>query len=389
MRKIKKFLGKCFRFSKRQLKKIVMAFYSVKDIILFESVPDLSDNTKAVFDEMVRRGLNKNYKMYWKVSADRNFEQYENVIYVNAQKPEGKKIWEKLEWQAKCLVSCNGYIVSRKKKQFSIYLAHGLPIKSVKEYYTIPETVSAYVSMSEAMMDIIANEFHYPKEKIVPLGYPRNDILTKQKIDVKAVLETDCDKVIVWYPTFRQHEGGRKFTNSSSLPIIHDSEKAVLLNEFAKQQNVLLVVKPHFAQDLSYIHDLGLSNIRFIDDTFFGKNKITSYGFVGSCDALITDYSSIYYDYTLCDKPIALIWEDLEEYKLSPGLIDDYAFWTKGAEKIYSLEELEKFIYNVAMGIDVLKKDRNEIKVLANYSLDGKSSERVVDFILKKTGFSS
>ena len=360
-----------------------MQFYSIKNIILFESVPDLSDNTKAVFDEMIRCGLNREYKMYWKVSSDREFERYENVTYINTQTSQGRKLWKKLEWQAKALICCNGFLCPTRKKQVSFYLSHGTPIKSVKNYYTVPPKIQYSFSAGEGVKEIYAYELNVNESKVLCLGYPRNDALTNYKGDIKRFLETTCDKIIVWYPTFRQHKSGKSFTKSSSLPILHDTEKAILLNECARKNNALIVLKPHFAQDISYIQDLGLSNIRFIDDSFFVKNNVTSYEFVGSCDALITDYSSIYYDFTLCDKPIALVWEDIEEYKQSPGLIDDYEFWAKGAEKIYTLDELEKFVCNVAKDIDLLKRERNEIKALSNYSADGKNAERVVDFILE------
>ena len=51
---------------KRLYDKIKRTFYGVlpkRNWIIFESVPDLSDNTKAVFDEMLRRKLNKKYKL--------------------------------------------------------------------------------------------------------------------------------------------------------------------------------------------------------------------------------------------------------------------------------------------------------------------------------------
>ena len=47
------------------MKKILEHFFGklkLKDIIILESAPDFSDNTKAVFDEMVRREINKKYK---------------------------------------------------------------------------------------------------------------------------------------------------------------------------------------------------------------------------------------------------------------------------------------------------------------------------------------
>ena len=43
-----------------------------------------------------------------------------------------------------------------------------------------------------------------------------------------------------------------------------------------------------------------------INDSFFIDNDITSYELLAACDSMITDYSSVYFDYTLCDKPIGL-----------------------------------------------------------------------------------
>ena len=149
----------------------------------------------------------------------------------------------------------------------------------------------------------------------------------------------------------------------------------------------MIVLKPHFAQDVSCVKDLGLSNILFIDDGFFAKNNISSYEFVGGCDALISDYSSIYYDYTLCDKPIAVVWEDIEEYKQKPGLIENYEYYLQGAEKIYTLEELMGFVERVSNGEDLLRDERRDIRDLCNYSCDGKSSKRVVDYILEKINY--
>ena len=99
---------------------------------------------------------------------------------------------------------------------------------------------------------------------------------------------------------------------------------------------------------------------------------------------MITDYSSIYFDYLLCNKPIGAVWEDIEEYKKNPGFCIDVNYYMKGAFKIYNLSDLIKFISDVSNNIDNLKKEREEICKYANYSKDGKNSERVVDFIIEK-----
>ena len=223
------------------------------------------------------------------------------------------------------------------------------------------------------------------KEKIVPLGFPRNDILTNINIDLKKLFKNcDFNKVIVWYPTYRQNRNATVKLSGSTLPLIHDPESAVQLNEVAKNNKVLIVLKPHFAQDLSYVKKSELSNILFIDDKFFVDNNITSYEFVGSCDAMISDYSSIIFDYTLCDKPIGMVWEDIEEYKKSPGISNGVEKYLSCGEKIYTLEELENFVVNVANDVDTTKEERRNVCKQVNYSQDGKNSERVVDFIIEK-----
>ena len=367
------------------VKKSICFFLPIRNIILFESAPDLSDNTKAVFDEMVKRGLNKRYKLVWWIDNKNSAcEKIENVLYIDRQKHKLK--WWRYTAMAKTLICCNRYLVPVKAKQKAFYLAHGTPCKSVKSYYTVPKEIQYVLSAGEKVSHFLIDEMHCREEQIFCLGYPRNDVLTQPTVDLKPYFGTTCKKIIAWYPTFRQHSAGSTTASKITLPIIHDEEKAKALNEYAKAQDVLLILKPHFAQDVSYIKDLGLSNICFIDDSFFMKNGLTSYKFIASCDAVVTDYSSIYFDFTLCDKPVAAIWEDIEDYKKNPGLVENYEYYMKGAEKIYTLEEFKAFLYNVANDLDPLKKERNEIKVLVNYSDDGKNSERVVDFIIEKAG---
>lgn len=368
---------------KKIIKKIISVLPIFK-IILFESVPDLSDNTKAVFDEFIKRGFNKKYKCVWVVNRiSPELPEIENVTYIKAEslKLRFYRIF------AKCFICCNGWLTTFRKGQTSFYLSHGTTIKKLKGYYEMPENIDYCLSAAEGVNFLCENEFGAKKEKVFSLGFPRNDILTNADRDLKPLFkEVDFEKTIVWYPTYRQHKNGNTASTGSSLPIIHDSEKAALLNEAAKENKVLIVLKPHFAQDVSYIKDMELSNIKFIDDSFFVKNKITSYEFVGSCDGLITDYSSIYYDYTLCDKPIALVFEDYEEYKSSIGFADGVEEFLEGGQKVYSLCELREFVCDIANGNDKLAKERREICEKVNHSKDGKNSERVVDFIIKKAG---
>lgn len=368
------------------LKKILLFILPIKKIIIFESAPDLSDNTKAVFDEMIKRGINKKYKLFWFLSKPpaSPYPKIKNVkyLYNNNFRLSIYKLIVRLS--AKCFICCNAWLGNSRPGQTSIYLSHGTTIKSLKGYYVMPPNIDYCLSAAEDVNFLCEKELGAATEKIIALGFPRNDILTNADADLKAIWkDKDFEKVIVWYPTYRQHKNGKTVSAGSSLPIIHDSEQAKILNETARKNKILIVLKPHFAQDLSYIKNMQLSNIIFIDDSFFAENNITSYEFVGSCDALITDYSSIYYDFTLCDKPIALIWEDYEEYKESIGFADGVEEFLAGGEKVYTIEEFKSFVENVANGIDNLKNQRNEVCRKVNYSKDGKNAQRVTDFIMQ------
>ena len=365
-----------------RIKQFVISRIPLKDYIIFESAPDYSDNSKSVYDEMIARNVHHKYKMIWIIKgAKPTISEDKNTFFINVKK-EKWRYWYYYH-VSKCLISCNEYLVSVSDKQFSMYLCHGNPIKDIRNYYNFPSGFNFILASSKKMSELRHLLYGVDNKMLIPLGYPRNDELTNTKINLCSLFSVSFSKIIVWYPTFRQHKKNDLLTECShALPIIWDAKRANQLNETAKQHKVLIVCKPHPAQDISVIKDQKLSNLIFINDEFFSEHNITSYQFVGSCDALLTDYSSIYYDYTLCDKPIAVVWEDIEEYRKNPGFVMDIDYMMQGGVKIYTLDELSNFITDVANGIDKLALERREIRDLCNISTDGKNAKRVVDFIM-------
>ena len=354
--------------------------------IILESLPDFADNTREVFDEMLRRKLNEKYDLIW-LSKNEYENDLPKIRGVGTVVPSSLRYHVYVS-QAKAIISCNALFGSHFKKQFSVYLEHGAPLKDTGYHIHVPDTLTYYLTNSEGTIPVRQRILRVDnRDLFVPLGYPRNDAFAKPPADVRDYIKTgfEYDKAIIWYPTFRNHKNGETY-GGHPLPIIHDGELAKELNECAAANRTVIILKPHFAQDLSYIKKLKLSNIIFIDDDFYKTNRIKAYDFLNACDALLTDYSSVYYDFTLAEKPIGLIWEDLEEYKSNPGLIDEYEEWTAGGVKIYGIEDLKSFISDVANGRDILKSERERIRDFVNYSTDGKNTERVVDFIIEKAG---
>lgn len=344
--------------------------------IVFESKPDFCDNSRAVFDEIVKRELNKKYTLVWLTN---NKESKLSIPNVRCAHNRILQLYYSM--RAKYLISSNTFATSFGKHQVAIFLGHGFPLKTTFGYEA-PPGVDYSIGLSDDTNYVQANEANIDVERVITLGYPRNDALNKKNGDDIRKILGPYNKIVVWYPTFRQHNVSKiQSATTHALPILHDSKIAARLNDFAKSLNILLVLKPHFSQDTRYIKDLNLSNILFIDDSFFVKNNISSYEFVGACDALITDYSSIYFDFLLCDKPVAAIWEDVDEYKKNRGFVVDIDYYFRGAHKIYTFDDFITFLDKLNIGDDNLTEERRSITKEIHKYVDFCSTERVVNFI--------
>ena len=365
--------------------KILLSFFPGKRTIIFESNPDVSDNTYYVFREMISRQLNKKFKFVWILfsSLPINHKKVSGVRYI---KSSSRFLVLFYSCKARCFIFCNRYLKKVFTNQFSIHLQHGNYFKNVKSYCeALPQDTNYILTTSNTMSMVGASMFNCSVERFVPLGFPRNDEL-KTKRDIKPFFNNkDINKIVAWYPTLRQNrnsKSGNSYGSGHPIPIIWDKKVANKLDSFLKENNVLLVVKIHPAQDLSFISENTCENILFIDDSFFNSNNISSYCFISNCDALITDYSTVYYDYLLCDKPIGLIWEDVELFSLNPGFAVDPNIFLSGGEKIYSFNDLINFLNNVVKGFDKLQSDRRINCQNVNKYDDSSNTIRVVDFII-------
>lgn len=356
-----------------------------KKYILFESKPDYTDNSMAVYNYIINNNLDKKYKPIW-VIRDKKYinKNIKTVVYDSNKLNVLKYVYYNL--RSAVIVFCNERLDKFYNKQKDIYLTHGSIAKKVKGKYTMSANLDYILLQCEMMQKPLIDNLSLSEHtKMIKLGFPRNDdLLISNNIDRNKIFNNNFDKMIVWYPTFRQHKSSiNRNVSSITLPVIYNETEAFKINEFAIDNNVLIVLKPHFAQDTSYIKNNNLSNIIIIDDEFLVKNNLRSYQLLNLSDALITDYSSVYYDYLLTDKPIGLTWDDFNEYGAKEGFAVDMNVIFSGGEKIYNSDDFCRFIKNVANGNDVLKSERNKIKDLTNEYQDSNSSKRVAEFILK------
>ncbi len=376
----------------KKILKVLLPKLHIKPIILFESYPDLSGNTFMVFEELKKRGYDKKYKLVWQLFS----KNCENTKYLKSDSTSYyylfyTNILEHLvsvyyRYCADILICNNVFFNKVSEKQKYFYLAHGVALKKCGYRYHLPDSANnaKVLTISDYIKKYDSITLHCKEENILPFGFPRNDLLFKENIDMNSLFPNRSFKsVIYWMPTFRQNSSGESFSNIS-VPIIHNAEICEQINKAAEDNNALIVLKPHPAQDLALVNEYDYSNFLVITDEFFKEKKVNDYEFLGSCDALITDYSSVYYDFLLCDKPIGLCWEDFDEYNENEGFIVDVNYIMSGGEKLYTPDDFCDFIKRVSLGEDMLKSEREAIKNVVHKYCDSNSTKRVVDYIEKE-----
>ena len=374
------------------------SFLRMNDEIILESNPDFSCNTYELYRLFLKKGLNKKYKLVWRV---RNPELYTecnltNVSFISKY-PSGalNRIKNYIRCnRAKVSISCNMNLPKYKvaKRQINIYLDHGSQLKSMrsKDGQKAPLNCDYLISQSKFFVPYHLQEYSIREEQIICTGLPRDDQFFRENTSIRKLI-SDVDsfkKVIIWTPTFRVHKNGYRVDCNTEypfgLPFIFEEKDIEALARCLEAEKVLLIIKPHPVQDVSNLKNIGTPNIRVIFSEALSQLDIQINELLSQTDAMITDYSSIYYDYLFTEKPIALTLDDMQQYQDSKGFVFDNPLDVLRGELLYSLEDLCGFIKNVSLGIDPLLNSRRELQRKINDYNDGGSSERVYNFIMDK-----
>lgn len=374
-----------------KVKKLLAKIFKMKDIIVMESNPDFSDNTKKIFDELIEKKYNKKYKIIWFVNNPNEFKnvKIENVKFISIfPKNNVFKIFRKVyyNFSAKIIIDCNKYVQKVNDEQFRIHLTHGTPLKYVDEYCSKVGDTDFILELSDFFKEKNSELFTTSENKFLNTGFPRNDdLFFKTKIE-NSFEECKGKKVIVWLPTYRKHINSKITDNIDlkyGIPCIENENDINKLNCELEKCNAIILIKLHPAQYRSKLQtNKDCNSIKFITDEELKNKNITLYKLLANSDALITDYSSVYYDYLLTRKPIGLAINDIKEYENQVGFSYNYYETIKG-EYLYNTEDIVNFIFNVSNGIDELKIERDKCMKLYHTNYDGKSTERVFKIIEK------
>lgn len=372
------------------------SFLPMKNEILMESHPDFSCNTFELYRYMLKMGLNNKMHILWRVE---NPEKYLNKLPHNVScidyypKTRIEKIKNYLRCnRAKISVSCNRSLQRFKvsKRQLNIYLDHGSQLKNLNKNYVNEKYPDCgyYVSQSSFFVPYNIEQYNLNENQIVCLGLARNDQLFRHYDSLHKLLSREFSKIVLWVPTFREHKNKKRIDVDSNFPfgfpLLYSDNDIILLDNLLKKHNVLLIVKPHPAQDVSCLQALSSDYIKILYNDELQNASIQTNELLAQVDAMITDYSSIYYDFLICDKPLALTLDDYEKYKVQKGFVFNDPLEVLVGEYLYKIDDLLTFIDNVVYGNDIKKDERNRIKTKINDYLDDKSSERLYDFILSE-----
>ncbi|SEQ46501.1 CDP-glycerol glycerophosphotransferase [Treponema bryantii] len=303
-----------------------------------------SDNSR-VFYEWVRNN-HPEIECVWVLRKKELIKKLNemNIMAFHINSKEGKKL----------LLSA-GKVFTVRDDEFSFFrlngaeiyqLWHGMPLKKIKNDYLDGITkISKARKIYDKIMQIVtpwavnnyknrftctnaafftqflSSSFNLSDKRILNCGTPRCDALFYKKSEklLKSLSEKypGC-KFILYMPTFRTSQWNGKYFNPFDVKY---GFEFIELEKILEDKNYIFLYKPHF-YDAKFL-DSKKTSERFVTITDDDIDEL--YNFCGQVDILLTDYSSIYFDFMVTRKPVILMPFDYEDYlKTSRNHYFDY-----------------------------------------------------------------
>ena len=259
-----------------------------------------------------------------------------------------------------------------KKLVFDMEEVHSASPKYKMTFYKQSRIWDYLISDNAFSTECFKSAFLFPEDRIIEMGYPRNDLLygadrDERAADIKEKLGIPKDKKVVLYaPTWRDDDyygpGQYKFDLPLDLKMMRK----------LKDKYFFILRTHYFIADHLQISeedkDFVMDQSRYND---IGELYLVS-------DVLITDYSSVFFDFANLRRPILFFTYDLEKYaSVLRGFYFDMTTGCPGP-LLKTNEEILKALENIE-GIEHEYKEKYEnfCKQFC-YLDDGNSAERIV-----------
>ncbi|MCI9565022.1 MAG: hypothetical protein HFG30_03315 [Eubacterium sp.] len=378
-----------------------------KNYVFYEAFSGLGilDNPRAVFLQLLEDNSFENFTHIWSIAdmdmAKDNLKEFENLPNVKFVKRESEEYYRYLA-SSKYLVSNStfGYFFTKRPEQIYINTWHGVPTKYMGYDHTVERVENArgparnflaadYIVSANKFMTEVMYRNSYKLDglfqgKILETGHPRSDLLINadsEKVYTKlrnVGLKTD-KKIILYAPTWK----GTLY-NQLEYDVTEFKETIKKFSDNIDQTEYRIYLRVHYFLYKILADDPELKEILvpFTIDT----NELLSV-----VDILISDYSSIFFDFLITKRPMIFYVPDLKEYESGRGLYVPTD--TLPGLVSCSLDE-------VASSLDVICKNREEYlefyepmwQEMASwciYNDDGLSTKRLVNIVFKDYSYLS
>ncbi len=388
MRILKKFVAKAYRLA---FSVAASCLPVKKRLIMFESYlgKQYSCNPRAIYEYM--KETHPNYHMFWSVDKGSvRFFQEKGIPYIQRFSLK----WLIYMARAEYWITNSRMPLWLTKPKHTVYVQtwHGTPLKKLaldmNEVHmpgTNTEKYKKNFTKESAKWDFLLSPNAYSTEifrrafnfhkTIIESGYPRNDYLynyNREDVEkIKKQLNLPLDKKVILYaPTWRDNQfyqvGKYKFNLRLDLDLMKEKlgEEYILLlrMHYLVAESLDLSRYEGFAFDVSKVQDI--RELYVISDM------------------LITDYSSVFFDYANLKRPMLFYVYDIGEYRdVLRGFYFDIEKEAPGP-LVYSTEEIVKKILQWKEQGFPLPASFQRFYEKFCYLDDGKATERVVKRIL-------
>ena len=337
-----------------------------------------SDNPRALYQEMKQQDRFSDFSYVW-------------VVRDASMRIEGAKT---VKFGSLAFFYCKTYpFMIRKKDQVYLQTWHGTPLKrlahdiqisSDAKFYrsglnaqemqsTYDDDVKKYTYMiapNSFCTRVFQSAFGIEKERLIETGYPRNDILInadeQKKQEIRARLGIpEGKKVLLYAPTWRDNSfvaAGYTF----ELQADFRKWKEMLADEY------VLLFKPHYLIINKFSETEELNGFLYNVDA---SSEISDLYLIA--DVLVTDYSSVFFDYAILGRPIYFYMYDLDSYReeLRGFYIDIYSDLPGD---IY--EDEEAMLKDIREG-NFDRERLSQFNARFNEHEDGHASQRAIDIV--------
>lgn len=298
-------------------------------ILLCSNRKDFAHNTKYLFEYFLDKEA---YEIRYLLNNDQSIAKLQDKygdFFIDNKNRSGRKFIKDADvWLLDSGMPTKNIFSMRNKIIINFW--HGVPIKKIGiNGYTglnklriylqlkiFSYFIFCYTATSQNIANIVAQSFVLPISKVKVLGQPRNDLI-HIPVPKSKILELFPDieirsRLVLYAPTWRKSKYGTSFDDAVQFFPFKNFDYSSF-NHYLKQNNVVFFLRAHA---LETVRIGKYSNIKILDNDLCPNiNDI-----INVFDLLITDYSGIFVDYLLLDKPILLLPYDLDQYEKVKGL---------------------------------------------------------------------